>query len=156
MDDAAVKEFLTHLHIQWNNTLPSTPQTVAKIIATWKIMLKGIPPEYANRAMNQLAVTETFMPRPAQIRKRALELMGKVTPAPEPAAAWIQVQNLGRSVASGTVEPAQIHECILTTIHKLGGISGVAITTNGDRNSFLDVYKSVVDEWLTQRVEPLD
>lgn len=156
MEENELEEFLKLTYIHWNSNLPSTPPVRKQIMSTWAIALQGIPFAIANKAILELALVETFMPRPMQVRKRALIISGKINPAPEPATAWAIVQNLGRNVSSGSVEPTQVHECILTSIGRMGGLSVIAFSTNGDRAAFIDVYKNVLNEWESQVFTPTD
>lgn len=156
MDKEELLNFLTSVHIHWNTSLPATPTVRNNILSTWASTLHGIPFALANKAILELALSETFMPRPMQVRKRALIISGQVSPAPEAATAWAIVQGLGRNVSSGSAQPAKIHECILTAINKMGGISVIAFSTNGDRTAFIDVYKNVVSEWESQAFIAMD
>lgn len=156
MEENELEEFLKLTYIHWNSNLPSTASVRKQIMSTWAIALQGISFALANKAILELALVETFMPRPMQVRKRALIISGKINPAPEPATAWATVQNLGRNVSSGSVEPTQVHECILTSIGRMGGLSVIAFSTNGDRAAFIDVYKNVLNEWESQVFTPTD
>ena len=156
MEEKELEEFLKLTYIHWNSNLPSTAPVKKQIMSTWASALQGISFALANKAILELALVETFMPRPMQVRKRALIISGKINPAPEPATAWAIVQNLGRSVSSGSVEPTQVHECILTAIGKMGGLSVIAFSTNGDRAAFIDVYKNVLNEGESQVFTPTD
>lgn len=150
MDAKELEEIVEHIHIHWNSRLSSTSTIRNKILAVWKSALHDLPYSLVIRAVRELALTETYIPRPAQIRKKAIQLSGKVASPPEPAAAWVEVQKLARSVTNGTMDPKEIDPFILTTIHKMGGIADIPHSTNGDRNQFFDVYNTVVAEWESQ------
>lgn len=150
MELEELTQLVIHAHIHWNNSLSSTPNIRKEVISVWKSALNGVSHEVATRAIRELSLSETFMPRPSVVRKRALIISGVVVAPPEPAAAWAEVQRLGRSVSSGTIQPAQVHDCVLKAIHIMGGISTIAFTTNGDRTQFIELYKTVVTEWESQ------
>jgi hypothetical protein len=120
------------------------------VLDVWNSALHDLPHSLITRAVRELALTEVFMPRPALVRKKSIQLSGKVAPPPEPAAAWIELQKLARSVTSGAVQIREIDPCIMATIHRMGGLADIAHSTNGDRTQFIDAYKLVVAEWESQ------
>lgn len=150
MEPKELEKLVEHIHSHWNDRLPSTANIRKPILEVWNSALHDLPHSLITRAVRELALTETFIPRPALVRKKAIQLSGKVTPPPEPAAAWIEVQKLARSVTSGAVDVKEINPCVLAAIHKMGGIADIAHSTNGDRTQFFDVYKTVVTEWESQ------
>lgn len=150
MELEELTQLVVDAHIHWNTSLSTTPNIRKQVISVWKSALHDVSHVVATRAIRELSLSETFMPRPSVIRKRALIISGVVVAPPESAAAWAEVQHLGRSVSSGTIQPAQVHVCVLKAIHVMGGISTIAFTTNGDRTQFIEVYKNVVTEWESQ------
>lgn len=147
MDETSLKKIIALAHAHWNDRIPSAGIALNNINAAWKEALHDISYESAHKAIHALAMTEPFLPRPFQIRKRALAISGKVIPAPTGPAAWADVQRLARDVTTGAAEPSSTHEVVLAAITKMGGVSAIGAATNGDRSYFLDVYKDVLSEW---------
>lgn len=156
MNSEELEKVVKQIHIHWNSTLTSTPNMRKEILEVWNSALHDLPHDLVTRAIRELSITETFIPRPSQVRKKAIQISGKVAPPPEPAAAWVEVQKLARSVTSGAVDLKEIDPCVLMTIHKMGGIADIAHSTNGDRTQFFDVYKTVVAEWESQAYAFMD
>lgn len=150
MNPEELENTVKQIYIHWNSTLTSTAKHRKEILEVWRSALHDLPHDTVTRAVRELTLTETFMPRPSQVRKKAIQISGKIVPPPEPAAAWVEVQKLARSVTSGAVDIKEIDPCVLATIHKMGGLADIAHNTNGDRTQFFDVYKTVVTEWESQ------
>lgn len=150
MEAAELEEIVEHIHVHWNTRLSSTNKVRKLILEVWKSALHDLPHPLVKRAVLEIALAETFMPRPAQVRKKAIQLSGTVVPPPESAAAWVEVQRLARSVTSGAIEIQKVDHCILKAIEKMGGLPNIAHSTNGDRTQFCDIYTAVVTEWESQ------
>lgn len=150
MDEKELEKIVVQIHIHWNSALTNVANKRKEVLEVWSSALHDLPHDAITRAVRELSLTETFIPRPAQVRKKAIQISGKLVPPPEPAAAWVEVQKLARSVTSGAVDLKSIDPCVLAAIHKMGGIADIAHNTNGDRTQFFDVYKTVVTEWESQ------
>ena len=147
MDEPSLTKLVSLAHAHWNDRIPSAGKLLNNILDAWRDALHDITYEDAYKAVQALAMTEQFLPRPFVVRKRALVIGGRVTPAPTGSSAWASVQNLARDVNTGSVGLANVHEVILAAISKMGGLSAIGAATNGDRSYFLDVYKDVLGEW---------
>ena len=147
MDEDSLKKLVSLAHAHWNDRTPSAGKLLNDILSAWRDALHDITYEDAYKAVQSLAVTEQFLPRPFVVRKRALAIGGRVVPAPTGPAAWSVVQNLARDVNTGSVELTNVHEVVLAAINKMGGLGAIGAATNGDRSYFLDVYKDVLGEW---------
>lgn len=147
MDEASLTKLVSLAHAHWNDRIPAAGKLLNSVLDAWREALHDITYEDARKAVQALAMTEQFLPRPFVVRKRALAIAGRVTPAPTGASAWSVVQNLARDVNTGSVGLANVHEVVLAAISKMGGLGAIGAATNGDRNHFLDVYKDVLGEW---------
>jgi hypothetical protein len=150
MDKEELKKLVGIAFSHWNQGIASTGKGLDNILGAWGDALHDITYKEAVNAVNHLAITETYLPRPFQIRKQALILAGKVKPAPPGSAAWAILQNVARDVNTGAIEPSNMHEVVLTTLQRMGGVGAISAATNGDRAFFLDVYKDVLGEWEAQ------
>lgn len=121
--------------------LDATKQRKTEMREAWKLMLHDLDFDGCLKALKDLAVTETFMPRPGHIRRTVL---APKDPIPAPLEAWLQFQSLLKSVTSGTYNTDPVHSAVQETVKRLNG--GYGLYTNGDREAFIDVYKKVVAE----------
>jgi hypothetical protein len=147
MDEASLTKLVSLAHAHWNDRIPAAGKLLNSVLDAWREALHDITYEDAHKAVQALAMTEQFLPRPFVVRKRALAIGGQVKPAPTGASAWSVVQNLARDVNTGSVGLANVHEVVLAAISKMGGLGAIGAATNGDRSYFLDVYKDVLGEW---------
>lgn len=123
----------------WN--LDATKQRKTEMREAWKLMLHDLDFAACRKALTDLAVIETFMPRAGQIRRTVL---APKEPFPTPLEAWLQFQSLLKSVTSGTYNTEPVHSAVQETVKRLNG--GYGLYTNGDREAFIDVYKKVISE----------
>jgi hypothetical protein len=127
----------------WNQML--TMASKKDMYVTWFHLLKDIDFLDANSVVDDLIVEdERFMPRVGTVRRRVLAK--KFGAPPEPIIAWQQMRVAADQIGSG-VGSFEFHELVRVTIAKLGGTGALAMHTNGDREAFFTVYKSVVSEW---------
>lgn len=112
---------------------------------TWFHVLKDLDFSDVNHVIDGLIVEdERFMPRPGTVRRRVLA--EKLGAPPEPIIAWQQMREAADSIGSG-VDSFQVHDLVRVAIGRLGGTSALSMHTNGDREAFFTVYRSVVAEW---------
>ena len=147
MDKELVRKLLGIAFSNWNDRVPAKGHALDDIISAWQIALSGISYEDAVKAINHLAVTEVFLPRPFTVRKTALILSGAVKPPPTGPSAWGIMRHVARDVNTGAIQPEKLHECVIEAIRRMGGFSSISVDTNGDRNFFLEVYGGVLKEW---------
>jgi hypothetical protein len=135
------------LYSHWNDRLPSSDAPKKAALRAWAEFILDL--EYADvvQAISAAALTDTYMPRPGQIRKAVLKACSQLPAAPSPVEAWGQVRSLSESVSSGTYAEDKYHPCVLATVRLMGGISSVAVNTNGDRTFFLEAYQEQVRNW---------
>lgn len=127
----------------WNQML--TMASKKDMYVTWFHLLKDIDFLDANSVVDDLIIEdERFMPRVGTVRRRVLAK--KLGAPPEPIIAWQQMRNAADSIGSG-VDSFVIHDLVRVAIGRLGGTSALSMHTNGDREAFFTVYRSVVAEW---------
>lgn len=127
----------------WNQS----PAMAAKkeMYLVWFHTLKDLEFSQVNLIIDDLIVEDDrFMPRPGTVRRRACA--SNVEAPPEPIVAWQQMRVAAESMGSG-VDVNVLHPLVRETISKLGGGSALAMHTNGDREAFFTVYKTIVTKW---------
>lgn len=115
---------------------------------TWFHVLADLDAGDVDLAIDDLIVEdERFMPRVGTVRKRVLA--AKVGAPPEPIIAWQQFRALAETAHSGD-SPIDVHDLVRVTLTRLGGAGAFSLHTNGDREMFIAVYKTVLAEWEKQ------
>lgn len=138
--DDWVAALVDRVFATWNIE-PNKPRRKAAIEA-WSPILQDLSPDDCFRAVEELAVLATgWMPRPGEIRRHVLRSR---LDAPLPLQAWLQFQMALKAVHSGAEAPV-LHRCVFTTVNMLGG--GAGLHTNGDRELFIEIYRTVVAEY---------
>lgn len=154
MDTKQIRDIASFVYGYWNDRLPSTEHAVKQVLAPWAEMLKDIDYDIALQAVQELALTDTFMPKPAHVRILALTKQNGITHPPDEHEAWAHVQTLSQTLANGTSIVTETHPVLLETIHQMGGMTKLDTTTNGDRTYFLAAYEKNVKNWLRKTFKP--
>jgi len=127
----------------WNQNLVMSAKK--EMYETWYHVLQDIDGVNVLRVIDDLIIEdERFMPRVGTVRKRVL--IQKIEAPLEPIIAWQQFRSIADSAGAG-VEILDMHPLVRVTLNRLGGTSAFGLHTNGDRESFLSVYRLVVAEW---------
>jgi len=139
-------ELVDRVYASWNQVVP---QSSAKVIYdAWWRLLSDLELEECHQVVDSLAISDSYMPRPGAIRR---ETLCRYTPnaaaAPSAQEAWATLQQVAVGSANGEYIQVSLHECVSEAITILGGTHALALHTNGDRNSFIEVYNQVVDAW---------
>lgn len=154
MDIKQIRDIASFVYGYWNDRLPSTETAVKQVLAPWAEMLKDIDYDIALDAVQELALTDTFMPKPAHVRILALTKQNEIVHPPNEHEAWAHVQTISQTLANGTSAVTETHPVLLETIHQMGGMSKLDTTTNGDRTYFLAAYEKNVKNWLRKTFKP--
>jgi hypothetical protein len=125
---------------------PSKAHRAATAKAWW-VLVHDLDAGDCHRALTELAVTATFAPRAAEVRRAVL----LVDAPPAPAEAWATFQAMLRAVNAGAAPP-ECHPLVRACIGRLGGGSGMH--TNGDREVFTGVYRTLVADWERDQLLP--
>ena len=147
MNSKQIEEAVELIYGNWNDRLPSTVSVKRAVLLPWQRALSDLDYDEVLAAVDALALSDTYMPRPALVRKKAIQLRSPEVSAPAPALAWSQVQSLSRAANSGTYDEGTYHPCVLETVRAMGGIASLSVSTNGDRSFFLEAYQSIVGDW---------
>jgi hypothetical protein len=124
----------------WNQT----PGDTRHAYEAWWRLLGDLEADTVNAAVDRLAVSTTFLPRPGELRRLA---MGDDVPSD--ADAWASYRQVARAMEHGTEVP-DVHELVRSTMARTGG----GLHTNGDRQFFLEAYGETVARWRQERYAP--
>ena len=95
------------------------------------------------------------MPRPGVVR-RALLSLNTTNPSPSAGEAWATLQQVAAAAARGEYFQVSLHECVSEAVALLGGTAALALHTNGDRNSFTEIYNhGVTTEVNSEGIRPV-
>lgn len=138
-------ELVDRVYATWNQVVP---QSSAKVIyEAWWRLLSDLSLEDCHQAVDSLAIADNYMPRPGALRKLVTCQNSEYSQPPSPQEAWATIQRLGEASAKGEYLQVSLHACVSEAIRLLGGTSALALHTNGDRNSFTELYTRVVTSW---------
>lgn len=138
-------EIVDRIYATWNQVVPQS--SAKSIYDAWWRVIGDLTLEECHQAVDSLAVSDIYMPRPGTLRKTCTFQNNQYGQAPSPPEAWATLQKLGVASARGEVIQESLHECVSKAISLLGGTSALGLHTNGDRNSFTELYTQVVTSW---------
>lgn len=144
-----VAAIIIHVFNAWNNQVPQVEKRYKELLSTWEQILGDLTVEEVNGAVRSLiALDRANMPRPGTIRREALS---KRLDAPPPSwEAWVKLRELGEGVNSGnqTIQSVgDVHEVLRKTIIRLGGSQAFTLSTNGDRQFFIEAFSQEASRW---------
>lgn len=121
-----------------------------RIFRAWYDMISDLDYEETKAAFIQIATFSEFLPRPGAVRRRTIDNRGETDLLPDPYVAWGIFQGILRAAMSGNPYDGERPEAVIKTIELLGDSAG-EYHTNGDRETFVAVYKKVVEELIQKR-----
>lgn len=140
-------EVVDRIHASWNQTIDKSNQK-AVYEAWWRILHDLNKPD-VDTAVDHHVIHDKFMPRPGDVRRTTINRIHGWKP-PTPGEAWIQFRRMADAAHTGTFSEAiTIHPMVKATVSRMGGTAAYNLHTNGDRELFLSVYETVVDEQET-------
>jgi hypothetical protein len=154
MNAAEIRELASLTYGYWNDRLPSTESVKKEVLAPWTEMLKDLDYDITREAIQNLALTDQFMPKPAHIRILALTEQNNIVHPPEEHLAWATIQTLSQTLANGTSNQTELHPVLKETVSEMGGMTKIDTTTNGDRKFFTEAYEKNVKKWLRKTFKP--
>ncbi|MGA0847949.1 MAG: hypothetical protein ACO395_04640 [Pontimonas sp.] len=141
-------EIVDRIHASWNQTVDK-PSQKAVYEAWWRI-LKDLSKQDVDRAVDHHVIHDKFMPRPGDIRRTTINTVHGWKP-PTAGEAWLQFRTMADAAHTGTFsETITIHPIVKSAVTRLGGTAAYNLHTNGDRELFLSVYQTVLDETETE------
>jgi len=121
-----------------------------KIMRAWYDIIQDLDYSKTKAAFIQIATFSDFMPRPGAVRRRTIDNDSEDRGIPDPYIAWTIFQSILRSAINGIPYEGERPAAVIKTIEMLGDTAG-EFHTNGDREAFVSVYKSVVMELDSNR-----
>ena len=148
MKKTELVELVDRVYATWNQVVPHSSAKV--IYEAWWRLLSDLEVEDCHQSLDSLAIDDSYMPRPGALRKHVMLHPSRYSQSGLPSSAqeaWATVPKMGAAAARGEYIHTPIHSCLQKSLALLGGTSALALHTNGDRNSFIEVYNQVVASW---------
>lgn len=141
------EEFVKQVFATYNQTLFEVDKK--PILRAWWSLLKDIKLDDLYVVLNEIALTAKYMPTPGMIRRHYKDSQITDMPPP-PQEAWVILQSIIRQISSGT-QPSSTpqHPTVVETIKSLGD-TALSLSTNGDREYFMEVYERNRMRFLTE------
>lgn len=141
------EEFVKQVFATYNQTLFEVDRR--SILRAWWSLLKDINLDDLYLALHDIALTSKYMPTPGMIRRHVKDSQISDMP-PSPQEAWVILQSIIRKISSG-VEPSATpqHPTVVETIKSLGD-TALSLSTNGDREYFMEAYERNRMRFLTE------
>ena len=116
------------------------------VVRAWFDVLGDVDVELLRVKFVELATVSKVMPTPGLLRRHVFaDLISDIV---SPAVAWGQLQGLRVALNSGVERPV-LSATVVETIQKLGDVV-FGLTTNGDREYFLEVYRDICEKRLVE------
>jgi hypothetical protein len=115
------------------------------VFRAWYNMLADIEYDVANEAFTDLAIYADFLPRPGEVRRKAIDMTTAGEGFPDAATAWGILQAMRKATESGQFYEGDRPEPLMDTMSLLGA-SAYDLHTNGDRETFVRVYNKTVEK----------
>lgn len=141
------EDFVKQVFATYNQTLFEVDRK--PILRAWWSLLNDINLDELYDALNEIALTAKYMPTPGMIRRHIKDSQISDMP-PSPQEAWVILQSIIRQVSSGT-QPSDKpqHPTVVETIKSLGD-TALSLSTNGDREYFMEMYERNRMRFLTE------
>lgn len=115
------------------------------VFRAWYNMLSDIDYEAANDAFTDLAIYADFLPRPGEIRRKAIDMTTAGESHPDAATCWGILQAMRKATEGGQFYEGERPQALIETMSLLGA-SANDLHTNGDRETFVRVYNKTVEK----------
>lgn len=143
MTKTEMEDFVRQAYATFNENLNELDKKW--VFRAWFDILHDVSFDEARAAFLRIATTARFLPRPGEIRREAIDARSGEPKTPDAYVAWGILQEIIRDVNSGNVYQGPRHPALVETMKRLGdGLNGMH--TNGDRDVFVRVYSTVVEE----------
>lgn len=144
-------DLVDRVYASWNQVVP---QSSAKVIyEAWWRLLHDLNSEECHQVVDSLAVSDSYMPRPGVVRS-LLVSRNMTNPPPSAQEAWATLQGVAVAAAKGEYIQVSLHECVSEAVRLMGGTQALHLQTNGDRNSFTELYNQIVATWTNELAKP--
>ena len=142
MTDDEIRALVAHANSTYGKA--PLPNEASQMRHSWKRFLHDLDGAVVRETFDALALTETYMPRPGELRVKVL--LGDL---PSGLEAWAALQRAREGIASGGEYPA-MDPFVAEFVRSLGD-TAMGLHTNGDRSMFLAAYERYTAKHLQSR-----
>jgi hypothetical protein len=152
MNKAELQQLVDQVYATYNQQLYEVDKK--NVYRAWYDLLNDLEYEETINAFLELAVYETFMPKPGQLRRTVIDARTGEPPHPDPYSAWGIFVGAQKDAHFGTQTNVPKPIALQKTLERLGS-SAYDMHTNGDREVFIKTYTAVVEEMQKQKYKIL-
>jgi hypothetical protein len=149
MTKVELEEFVREVFASFNQTFYENDRDV--ILRAWWALLQDLEISVVRDRFIQIAVVARVMPTPGAIRRSVVDELLEVVP-PSAQQAWAQLRQMSENVNRGTHQAMDVHDVFAKTI-KILGDSAFGLSTNGDREYFMNIYTEQLNLYMISAYE---
>ena len=146
MTKVELEEFVREVFASFNQTFYENDREV--VLRAWWALLKDLEIEPVRDKFIQMAVVAKVMPTPGAIRRAVVDESLEAVP-PSAQQAWAQLRRMSEDMNRGTHQVNNVHAVFASTI-KILGDSAFGLSTNGDREYFMNVYSEQLNLYMVE------
>lgn len=146
MTKVELEEFVREVFASFNQTFYENDREV--VLRAWWALLRDLDIVKVRDRFIQMAVVAKVMPTPGSIRRAVVDESLEVVP-PSPQQAWAQLRRMSEDMNRGTHQATEVHPVFAGTIKVLGD-SAFGLSTNGDREYFMNVYSEQLNLYMIE------
>lgn len=144
MTKVELEEFVREVFASFNQTFYENDREV--VLRAWWALLRDLDIVLVRDKFIQMAVVAKAMPTPGSIRRAVVDESLKVVP-PSAQQAWAQLRKMSEDMNRGTHQAVDVHQVFAAAI-KILGDSAFGLSTNGDREYFMNVYNEQLNLYM--------
>lgn len=142
------RELVGLVYALYNNELLLSDEK--RVLNAWYQMLRDCEFIECKSTMLEVATHKKYMPKPGELRREVIDARTGVQEHLDAYSAWGTFVTLQRDSNFGTQTNIPRPEALQKTLEKLGS-AAFEMHTNGDREVFVRVYNTVLEEMQRQK-----
>ena len=146
MTKVELEEFVREVFASFNQTFYEHDREV--VLRSWWSLLRDLDIVKVRDRFIQMAVVAKVMPTPGAIRRAVVDDSLESLP-PSAQQAWAKLRKMSEDMNRGTHEPVDVHPVFAAAI-KILGDSAFGLSTNGDREYFMNVYSEQLNLYMIE------
>jgi hypothetical protein len=148
VDKKQFEPIVTTLLAAWNFKV--SPENLQEFKRGWYHFLGDLDVKDVVAAVDALAMRDSpYPPRPGDVRRLAIDIADPSGKMPSGEEAWFEMRNLAEAAFSGL--PYGAASPVLKALFETVGESVLGLTTNADRQVFMDLYEKAAEKLTQER-----
>lgn len=146
MDKKECMECIEFLSVSWDK--PLDPTTLKMRAASFWEYISDLPVIAVKETIKRMAISgRQWAPKPGELRVATIVMIEGASMPPEPEEAWTELQAIRSAIYSGTNNYEKAGPVLAATMKRLGE-KATTLTTTGDRDMFLKLYRAERERYL--------